>query len=249
MGSYHKKHKVMASAFIGVITALITTVLFGCESQVSSDSYGEVENYVISEEYADYVVATYSGRAGLNVTSPGGMGKAAARIGTMIDEQNMSLYVYDRCISACVEFLLPASDQVFIDPETILAVHGNPYLYRYLMNSIGAESSNCYEDSYSYVVSMYTKRKLNVDFWREQHKRISPQSVEKRNNNNDCDIKYITRAKFWLPTSTQLSELWGLKYSGGVCADSAECISKRVLSGWLDPGTPIIVEDTLYYTR
>ena len=52
----------------------------------------------------------------------------------------------------------------------------------------------------------------------------------------------------WLPTSSQLKHLLGLKFKGTVCADNPKCYEKKLYLLY-GPGAKFIIGDEFYETK
>jgi hypothetical protein len=163
----------------------------------------------------------------------------------IIDRKRLTLRVTSLCMSACAESILPAAAKLILGPEAIIGFHGNSMVYRDLS---GFDPGPCNASNNQRHEALLQRKGLNVDFWKEQHKRLDfgdfRYLADRGGPRAECPhVNMSMRARMWLPTSQQLRELYGLKFDGRICADNPTCLQRR-LARVFRKGDLVIVGDT-----
>jgi len=84
---------------------------------------------------------------------------------------------------------------------------------------------------------------LNENFLvKERLPRLEPRNVFEVPDGKCYRSFFWTRHDFWIPTSDQLRRLWGLKFTGSVCADDEAC-RRDFLPQVFVAGTHLMVGD------
>ena len=113
----------------------------------------------------------------------------------------------------------------------------------------GVDMSHCPIPELEYQRQIYGFQNLNEDFWKETKKRLVLESYYILDESYGCPKKHRTfKNQWWLPTSKQLQELWGLKFKGSVCADHFDNC-KWAMDIFFDKGTRIVVGDEIYISK
>jgi len=61
-------------------------------------------------------------------------------------------------------------------------------------------------------------------------------------------INYEFENRMWYPTSDQIMNLYGLEFSGNVCADNPKCFKRKI--AWREfLGGRIVIGDDVYVSR
>lgn len=183
--------------------------------------------------------------ATVTMTSRGGDAGYALDAAEIVERKGLTLRITSLCMSACAESLLPAAKKLILDQEAIIGFHGNSMVYRELS---GFDPGPCNAEVSRRHEALLKRKGMNVEFWKEQHKRLSFGKFQYLGDTGgvrpECpSVRMSMRARMWLPTSQQLRELYGLKFDGAICADSPECLQRR-LGQVFRKGDVLIVGDT-----
>jgi hypothetical protein len=185
----------------------------------------------------------------LIITSSGGDIKTAYKAALNIRENKNTISIKNLCLSACAEDLLPAGHKIYFRDKPIIGFHWNAFMNNALAIEHGADLSLCSSMGLSYQHQIYGFRGLNENFWKETQKRLVLESYHLSGKPSECPKKLRTfKNQWWLPTSKQLKELWGLEFQGSVCADSFNSC-KWMIDIFFDEGTRIVVGDEIYVSK
>lgn len=190
-----------------------------------------------------------AGHGVFEFSSRGGSTRVALKLGEKIKDAGVTLVVNNECSSNCAEIILPFSKKVIFEQNPIIEFHGNIQSYsHYVENDAIKDKEHCNWLYKRQLEKLLTQKNLNLNFWKEQMKRLEP----------DVSFEYIYRTcpkrhynfknNYWLPTSAQLRELWGLEFDGTVCADFPKDCKKRIDYRWMK-GTRVVIGDEVYTSR
>lgn len=159
------------------------------------------------------------------------------------------MIVDEICSSNCAEIILPSARKIKFENYPIIAFHGNTLSYRHYVNTTpGLDRRYCNWEYALKMESLYSESNLNALFWEEQIKRLKP-NVTFEIRKGECPWrKYNFENSFWLPDSKQLKKLWGIKFSGKVCADKAKLCKKKIDENWAS-GTRVVIGDVVYTSK
>ena len=119
--------------------------------------------------------------------------------------------------------------------------------YEQISERFKYDVSNCFS-SLKQQTDTLSKKKLNYKFWRDVEKRLKLIKFQITDSSR-CPGKIREfQNHMWLPTSTQLRELWGLQFDGSVCSDDYNRCTKRVDRRWRN-GTRIVIGDEVYVSK
>ena len=182
-------------------------------------------------------------------SSKGGSTAYALKLGKQIKDAGVTLVVNNECTSNCAEVILPLSSAVVFDKKPIIAFHGNIQSYRYFTEKLAIKNKQfCNWAHELHLKKVLSQKGLNTDFWKEQMKRLKP-NVSFKYDAGKCPKRdYNFENNYWLPTSTQLRELWGLEFDGELCADYLKDCKKRIDYHWLK-GTRVVLGDEVYTSK
>ncbi len=185
----------------------------------------------------------------LKLSSRGGYTSSSLKVAMKIKANAIHMIVDNECTSNCAEILLPFADKITFEKQPIIGLHGNDFSYRHYVSELASKNRNFCNWSYSYQIeNQLISKSMRTDFWKEQMKRLKP-SVEFKYDNQSCPWRlYNFENHMWLPTSQQLRKLWGLKFSGSVCADDFEKCTSRINQRWRK-GTRIVIGDEVYVSK
>jgi hypothetical protein len=158
------------------------------------------------------------------ITSAGGDADSAFAIARLERKKNIRVIVRDICLSACAEFILPSAKYVYFEGSPIVGFHGGDLIFAAKAAELGT-FDHCTRKRLRETAVVYRKRRLNKDFFLKVAAKIIIEDY-KLPTRHQCDASMRSRYLFWAPSSIQLKNGWGLRFTGTVCSDSAECISK-----------------------
>ena len=199
----------------------------------------------IDSSLYDHIRELDADRYEIKITSGGGLSYPAIKLGVYLLDKKVHLKVQDYCLSACAEFLLPAADEIRFVDNPVVGFHWSPLMTYHQYVRVGAELSACTFPTGDQL-TLLNARHLNTEFWRETEKRLKLKHFETIMNGERCPMKIREfENRFWLPTSDQLRNIWGLKFTGSVCADDFVRCMDKVNRIWAR-GTRIVIGDRVY---
>ncbi len=109
--------------------------------------------------------------------------------------------------------------------------------------------SSCAFDSLADQKKLLKSRDLSIDFWKQVESRLKLTQFKLVDAGEACPWKVRKFENlFWLPTSQQLKNLWGLKFEGQLCADDFDECKIKINSHW-SKGKRIVVGDEIYISK
>jgi len=199
-------------------------LLIACQAR--NTIKGEINNEFVSqlEEVEDGSIIT--------VTSTGGDPDTSEIAAEIIQSKQLSILVQSACISSCVEYLLPAATNIQFKGNPIVGVHQNPQMIDGFKDKKVNYRTNAlchFEDNLKkYQILQNGKRNdfsLDVAI-KETVSRLNLEEV-KYNQKEDCvEVGFRFQNDLWLPNSQQLNLIFGLNFTGSVCADNVQLCSK-----------------------
>jgi len=248
-------------------------------SQEAFEAYANEESrlygYKVGEALADWDAPLLTGeinsktyskifevppKGGVVIMSGGGLNRYGNKIANYMLEHELDLIVGVSCGSACAEDILPAARNLYFFDEPIISFHGNTQsVLNHLLDETHVDPCNFstkwdLRDSYRYEVKnkieRYKRSGHNIDFWKEQEKRLKGFSLVKSQTEDGLctTTSAYENADHWLPTSQQLKGLMDLKFKGTVCADNPNCYEKKLYLVY-GPGVKFIIGDEFYETK
>jgi hypothetical protein len=215
--------------FILIMSALIAAVACtGPEIDCKAPQCVVVEGE-LSEEILVELEDAGSALRAVYVNSRGGKAGIGAQIGKLLLDQNVDLFIFEECSSACAEYLMTAAKRVTAIGEPVVGLHGNSMMREHLGQSQGYfRPEHCKGPSLVVLEEIYAVRGLNSDFFRAQLDRIEPVDLEFFLDVNGCPLftRYDTHGRMWFPTTEEFQRLLGLKIEGSLCADDPRCKRK-----------------------
>lgn len=236
----------MLSSKIALLISVIIIVLFSCTKSVSFRLEGRLDYNALRALTHENLKQDET----IIVSSSGGEVLSALKIAEILQDRNISIIVPSVCISACVEFLLPAVNKITFSNSPIIGIHWGPIMDFYQYKRVLEEPELCNFPTFDFQQDLFAKRGLNIDFWKQTEQRLHLLRFRLDKSSLDkCPWKIRKFENYmWLPTSKQLRELWGLKFSGSVCADDFTKCSRQVDSRW-QAGTRIVIGDAVYVSE
>ncbi len=165
---------------------------------------------------------THNGERRLVIASGGGYVEHAIVGAEILDQQDWSIAVVGFCSSACADIVLLGSSRIEFLPGSVVGFHGDSLMKNWLYkDTSGQVDSQCFLKHQPREDKLIRKRGINRAFWKEQIKRLRPARVRLRRDQGNCPgLFYDLEIDFWYPTSEQLRDLYGLKFTGTVASDT-----------------------------
>lgn len=233
-----------------VIFSSILLFIFNLQQMISSKKNPEQEDTnknvlsgIINDDFYNRLIR-YPKHSNITISSKGGWPNAAIKSARYIDKNEISITIVNECMSACAEYLLVSTNTLKFENYPIIGFHGNPKMEEEITKKLfGKEARFCNFRSSREFSELYRLKESNIDFWKEQEKRLllTPRYQYLQN----CpDLKMSFQHKFWMPTSSQLRELLGISFTGTLCSDRMSCIVKRLDKKW-SKNTTFVVGDEI----
>lgn len=183
--------------------------------------------------------------------SSGGSVGSAISIAKLLESKTVKVSVRGICLSACAEFIIPSSSSIKTSQRSMIGFHWSPLMDKHqFYENIGSQE-HCFPDEISdFQEKLLASNGLDTNFWREVEKRLDliHYSIPAGQFNCRKEIRRTFRNHMWLPTTTQLRELWNLDLEGKLCADNFIRCSKRADKLW-QSGTRIVIGDKVHVSR
>ena len=231
-----------------LLFSLFALIICSACNKPNSDTRYVYLNSNIDKSALDYITAINSKNIELTITSSGGNVKTATDMAKYLMTKNLQLSVTDYCLSACAEKIIPSADQIKFIDHPIIGFHWSPIMNYNHIIQLDPKLTNCDSDAQKQR-EILSYHNLNIDFWKDVEKRLN--LLEYKLVKGDGNCPFISRRfenDFWLPTSKQLQQLWGLKFSGNTCADNFELCKKKV-DNYFPYAKRIIIGDNLYISK
>lgn len=231
---------------------VICGFIFSCSAcsprNASTDKLIELEEPSYNE-ITQLILSANKDNTPLVFNSKGGMTGFSLRIAKLLNLYQVSIKITRECTSGCAEILLPAAHSIYFENRPIIGYHGNILSYRYYVDNFAVRDTNkCGWRYAEETETLLEEKSLNQFFWKEQMKRLNPDVTFNYQKFACPEMVDNFENYMWLPTSKQLKELYGLKFSGEVCADQLKSCSKRIDERW-PKGKRIVVGDTVYISK
>jgi len=177
----------------------------------------------------------------------GGENKIGLKIAHEIEQRRWNVEIVGACLSACAEYLLPSATELHFINKPLVGYHHSPLILEHLLKEnatkdlefcerIGAKELRelLVRNGKNTDAWKITLEKLNLTYYRVDYKKDAcPWSAKEFSN------------KFWFPTSTQLRTIFGLRFSGDVCADDPKCYEPQLKAAFGEGSGPFVVGDEI----
>jgi hypothetical protein len=181
----------------------------------------------------------------VQIISGGGLSQDFLPLADKIRNAGATLEFPGNCLSACAEYLLTLNVPKRTSESTFVALHQNALIFDYSVKThLPPEYHNCLNQIANRQRAHLLKSNLNTHFWEKQYQYLDIHSIVPVEGQN-CAFAVQFKAKWWIPTSKQLSQELGLNLSGDICNDDLNCIKKRVLK-ILSPNEQIVIGSDKY---
>lgn len=190
----------------------------------------------------------------VKISSTGGDPDFAEIAANIIQNKNLSLVVHGLCLSSCVEYILPAANSLSLSNYSILGVHQNPAMINKFKNSNASYNDKplCYfEDNLENYAELQASKGIGYQLDNAVTETISKLELEEVRliEKEDCiEVGFRFKNQLWFPDSTQLRSVFGLNFTGEVCADSfAHC--SEILDKVFPPDFQVVISNSEYITK
>ncbi len=246
--NYQKKLKVIKViifTIIGLGTAivLILVILFNIEvKRIEKD-------YAIFPGSNTKIRQLISSGKPVTLYSTGGLTSYALKVAQIIHDQKIEIIIDKECTSACSELILPAAHRVTFKNFPLIGFHTNILADEHYIKDLAVKNvEKCNWNRSRKTEAQYRWNEINSEFWKEQVKRMKPK-VKIDYDFHPCpSVSYEFENRMWYPTSDQIRNLYGLDFSGTVCADDPKCFKRKIARREFLGGR-IVIGDDVYVSR
>lgn len=167
----------------------------------------------------------------ISLSSLGGEASDAFHLLDALREVNARLEIRDVCASACAEVILPFYRNVVIGPGTLITVHGNPIMKRFLARHYNPPGIEYCKFAWAdRLEGEYRQANLNKNFWQWQL-RVMPLKefiVQSDAGKAKCPSMTMSFAYDGIAvTRKQLLDYLGIDIKVNTCAEKEGCISNK----------------------
>ncbi len=228
----------------------IAISILACLALASCNQTSKNKIYVkgrIDERFVARLLSQNTYGATIFLSSRGGLSRQAVLIAQNLRDNQNTLVISGDCISACAEYLLPAAKKVHLQKGARVGFHWNAMMIRHLYEKHATQNLEfCSEDDAKQLYRIQSEAGVNTNFWQETLKRLGNYVFTLSYSLNRCPAKIMEfENTLWYPTSQQLRELYGLIFTGSVCADDFKSCAQ-----WIDrnkeKGSGYVIGDTVY---
>jgi hypothetical protein len=207
----------------------------------SDDHTGEPENHYlgqITQENVDALLDELQSGDTVIVNSGGGRSNAALALAQRLSKNDIDVRFEGRCLSACAEFLLVATDNKTISPDLVVGYHHNSHMIADYVAENRPENLHCHRKLLKGKERLYKARGMKISMWKRQAENIGIHRFRSVGGPKECGkITFRTRRSWWYPTRDQLREFVGLDISTPICNDDSNCVRAFILNrydklGW-----------------
>jgi len=205
---------------------IISSVLISCTKVAHHEISG-----VIDEETAAIILEKNFSKIEIDLNSPGGKAGPSIQIAEFLSDKDVTFNVKGVCSSACAQVLLPVGDVINFVEDPMIGFHNSLSLelHHYIQN--GGEIDDCpiFQDLARREAQNLKQNDMNSEFWKEVGYRLKVQDFKLVKYSDDsCEgYDYNFEHLIWYPTGHQMRDMFGLKFSGSVCADDTnKCIAR-----------------------
>lgn len=222
--------------------ALLGMAFGGCRPIERKVIDGELNTAFLAKLQA----AARSG-APVTLSSYGGDPEIAFAAAPIIDSYPGSVAIGRLCLSSCAEFVLPTKAHETLLEQPLIGFHGSDEIARWLASKTGEKEPICGQARADSKQRRFQNNGWNIEFWKEVAKRLRISSAHNKSAPGKCASMVMTHEiSIWFPSSTQMSQLLGLKTVSKLCADKEICWRWRI-HDVVGPREAFIVGDDIYY--
>jgi len=244
---------------IVLISALFVSGMAACQKVdeinqqeviVKKNGLPSVELYNENVAFIRHMMTRFGQDNGIvRFNSSGGETSAALKLSDFIQANNFTIQIDSECLSSCAEVILPSAARLEFVDDPFIGFHQSIQSYKNNIETLAKQDTQFCKWGYATkFLALLNKRKLNINFWQETMKRLKPK-VEFTYEYRTCPMDiYNFENEWWLPTSKQLKNLWGLEFLGAVCADDYKACANKVDKRW-KKGTRLVIREKVYISK
>lgn len=179
----------------------------------------------------------------LSVQSQGGEAKSSIALARLIIDRRIRIRLNNYCLSACAELVLPAARDVTAVNEPLIGLHGNAFTDERaaLAARMTPSSLACLIELRRGFESVYESKGIDGASLRDAEVSrlgFTGMTLSSRKDAAGCPIFSVGHSQdYWFPTRRQIEKLMRTEVVGPICADSEECMRRKVREHWGVPGT------------
>lgn len=160
--------------------------------------------------------------------SAGGVAGHALVGANILTDLDFRLTINTECMSACASYILPAAQSINFENQPIIGFHRDLYS-QYLAYSSKHPDSGCFSEVLPLISRVHSQRGLNLRFNNLVSEKLGLLDYFSGDDAESCAPVMFANENLWYFPSTQtLKDIWGLSFSGEVCADSERCVMERI---------------------
>jgi hypothetical protein len=188
----------------------------GCYSEAVGEKSLENQHFIkgkLTEQHVVDLELNVDNIESVAIDSPGGSVSAGRRIGKLLYEYDLPLYVINECSSSCAEYVMPGAAYVVADSNAIFSFHGSTYIRRDLALQKGFEiDERCPWQALEWLDFIYAEKNLSYSFIEMQKKAIGFPRAELLQTQDGCLLfkSYKPTRTVWRPSIDTMRDVWGL---------------------------------------
>jgi len=167
------------------------------------------------------------------VFSPGGDPLVAAQTSDWLLSNFDRVDIAAFCLSSCAEILVRKASiqsKLHFREMPIVGFHHNSLIFGELVDEEQKlQAQRCFRDTDTLLAELIRGSNGSLEIVEIQMEKLGSTRASVSLNAGSCEGRYVAPThNYWLPTSSQLRALYGLGFTGSVCADSFECLTEKL---------------------
>ena len=224
------------------LTTIILAVVLLFQSESSAQSYsfrGELNEQSVDKIIEDLRAGQY---ATIAISSEGGRDADAVRLGRFIHRNGIGVEAVGYCLSACALYILPASTNTIVQPDTVVAFHvstASTYIAAELNPDLRDHIPVSLLEVYESVTSYYEE--VGIDLALLRHSLIAHDILCVGYTDEFGSGAYVNVSReWWIPARQYLNQL-GYNLSGSWLEPAAFL---EILEAVNDERSTVVVDGT-----
>lgn len=169
----------------------------------------------------------------VTVFSPGGDPLVAARTSDWLLSNFERVEIAAFCLSSCAEILVRKASiqsKLHFREMPIVGYHHNSLIFGELVDEEQKrQARQCFKETDELLTELIQETSGSLDIVEIQMDKLGSARASVSLKHDSCKGRYVAPAyNYWLPTSAELRTLYGIDFSGSVCADAPECLSEKL---------------------
>jgi len=178
-------------------------------------------NTKVTEELVETLELPFGGI--VEVQSIGGSETAFLALAQRLHEADAEVLLSSICVSACAEFFLAYPGRLTVTENAFVAFHHNSVLLDHLSRAaLPADHANCFSESASRLQRYRNIRLPDNQILESQLKSIGRYKITV-SDAGDCSVAVQYEHAWWVPTSSDLSNLFKIDVPASICNDDDSC--------------------------